>query len=344
MAADEPYSLALGVAVHTLLEGLDVGYGVDLYILAGDLDPAARQRLEVAWGGRVRVRWLCPDIRMIRPLLAGTGHTGRPSAYYRLLVGSALPAALSKVIYLDVDVLILGDISRLWQMETNGNIVLAVQDACIQTHRADGASDRAGPYLNSGVMVIDLAAWREGNLERRSLERARQLRRVSKYNEQASLNECLVGRWGILSPIWNRQSTLDLFPDWRSSPYSAEEFRQAKRDPIIVHFTTATKPWHSINDHPARFTDAYQAAIVRAGWSDWRPPRLTPLRRVLEFFAGPHRRLLHLGAALTAARRPARAFVALLPQILNVALLHPWILFTAPLAVAREKAALWFVR
>jgi lipopolysaccharide biosynthesis glycosyltransferase len=344
MAADESYSVALGVAVHTLLENLHAGFRVDIYIMTANLPADTRRRLESVWGSRVRAHWICPDDRKVRALLAGTGHTARPSAYYRLLVGSCLPAALTKVIYLDVDVLVRGDISPLWQMEMNGNMVLAAQDSCIQANPWSGARNVARPYLNSGVMVIDLAAWRQEKLEERCVERARALRPVSKYNEQAALNECLAGRWGILSPVWNRQSTLDLFPDWQSSPYEAEEFRQASQNPIIVHFTTATKPWRRISDHSTPFTEAYRAAIVRAGWRDWQLPPLPASQRAVEFFARPHRRILHLGAALIQARRRAHAFPALLPEILEVTLLHPWTLFTVPLAVAREKVALWLVR
>jgi lipopolysaccharide biosynthesis glycosyltransferase len=226
----------------------------------------------------------------------------------------------------------------------NGNIVLAAQDSCIQTGRWSGAGKGAKPYFNSGVMVIDLSAWRREGIEGRCIERARGLRRFSRYNEQAALNECLSGRWGFLSPVWNRQSTFDLFPDWRSSPYEEEEFQRARQDPAIIHFTTATKPWGGICDHAKLQTDAYREAILRAGWTEWQQPPLSAFRRAIEFFARPHRRLLHLGSAVVHARRRSHAAVALLPSIIGVTLLNPWTLFTVPLAVARERVALWLIR
>lgn len=344
VAADESYSVALGVAIYTLLENLRAQSKVDLYVMAHDVRTETRRRLEKMWGERVRPYWLSPDDEKVRTLVVGIGHTASPSAYYRLFMGAILPASLTKVIYLDVDVLVRGDVYDLWREEMNGNIVLAVQDSCIQTDRTRGSTAKARPYFNSGVMVIDLSAWRRNGIEACCIKTARERRRFARYNEQNALNDCLSGRWGVLSPVWNRQSTFDLFPDWQSSPYEEEEFQQIRRNPAIIHFTTATKPWHGVCDHSKLYTEAYRTAIAQAGWAEWKPEPLSSVQRAIEFFAKPHRRLLHLGAAVRRAKRRRHAATAMLPEILRVALLNPWTAFTVPLAVARDKVALWLVR
>ncbi len=342
LAADESYSVALCVALYTILENLRAESKIDLYVLTSDIRVETRRRLEETWGSRVLGHWVSPDDTRARQLVASTGHAACPSAYYRLFIASLLPANLSKVIYLDADVMVRGDIHDLWQEEMHGNIVLAVQDSCIQTSRGSGCNSQR--YFNSGVMVIDLSAWRREGIEARCVETARELRRFAKYNEQAALNKCLAGRWGALSPVWNRQSSVDLFPDWQSSPYEEEEFQQLRQDPAIIHFTTATKPWHRISDHSKSQTEAYRKAIVRAGWTEWHRPPLSILQKVIDFFAKPHRRLLHLGSAVRQARRRSHAAVAIFPEILGITLLSPWTVLSVPLAVAREWVALRLIR
>jgi len=340
VAASESYSVALCIAIYTLLENLSPEYRIDLYVMTDDIRAPIKRRLEQTWGKRVQPHWISPDDQKVCALVAGIGHTACPPAYYRLLVGSMLPANLAKVIYLDVDVMVRGDVGPLWQNGMNGNIVLAVQDCCIQTNRGSHSTGNPDPYFNSGVMVIDLAAWRRKDIEAHCLREARDRVRSAKYNEQAALNSCLSGQWGMLSPVWNRQSTVDLFPDWRSSPYTEEEYRQIRQEPVIVHFTTSTKPWHTVCDHSMNYTDAYRQAIARAGWTDWLPKPLSVSIKVMEFFARPHRRLMHLGSAAWQAKRRGHAMAAMLPEILKLTILHPWTVFTVPLAVARDTIAL----
>jgi lipopolysaccharide biosynthesis glycosyltransferase len=344
VAANESFSVALCVAIYTLLENLRQEIGVDLYVMANDIQSETRDRLEKTWGKRVRPHWVSPDDQKVRTLVAGTGHTASPSAYYRLFMGSMLPASLTRVIYLDVDVMVRGDVYDLWRREMNGNIVLAVQDSCIQTNRVSSAIEEPKPYFNSGLMVIDLVAWRREGIEASCIKTAHEQRRFTRYNEQAALNCCLSGRWGLLPPVWNRQSTFDLFPDWQSSPYEEEEFRQTLQNPAIIHFTTATKPWRRICDHSKTHIEAYRKAIMRAGWTEVQPPPLSMAQKAIEFFAKPHRRLLHLVSAVRQAKRRKHAAVAMLPEISKLMLQNPWTVFTVPLAAARDMVALWLIR
>jgi len=108
VAANESFSVALCVAIYTLLENLRREIEVDLYVMASDIRAETRHRLEKTWDERVRPHWVSPDDRKVHALVAGIGHTASPSAYYRLFIGSMLPASLTKVIYLDVDVLVRG--------------------------------------------------------------------------------------------------------------------------------------------------------------------------------------------------------------------------------------------
>jgi lipopolysaccharide biosynthesis glycosyltransferase len=308
--------------------------------MTDDIRVQIKRRLEKTWGKRVQPHWISPDDQKVCALVAGIGHTACPSAYYRLLVGSILPENLAKVIYLDADVMVCGDIGPLWKKGMNGNIVLAVQDCCIQTNRRSRSAGNPDPYFNSGVMVIDLSAWRRKDMEAQCIREARNHVRSARYNEQMALNICLSGQWGMLPPAWNRQSTIDLFPDWRSSPYTEDAYRQIRQEPAIVHFTTSTKPWHTVCDYSKHYTNAYRQAVARAGWTDWLPQPLSVSQKAMEFFARPHRRLMHLGSAVMQAKRRSHAMAAMLPEILKLTVLHPWTVVTVPLAVARDTITL----
>jgi lipopolysaccharide biosynthesis glycosyltransferase len=189
-------------------------------------------------------------------------------------------------------------------------------------------------------MVIDLDAWRAAGIEQSCLEAARRFQHRTKWLDQHVLNTCLAGRWGALPPVWNRQFSLDLFPDWRCSPYDERDFEEARRRPAIIHFCTHTKPWHAFSDHPRDDVLAYRAALRATAFGGAAAARPSLLRRAAQVLAAPHRRLLDTTAAAFRANRRKHALQAMLPSILKLAILHPWTLATVPLAVVRERVAI----
>lgn len=328
MAADEQYATPLIVTVTSLLEHLRPGVGLDLYVMDAGLAPATRVKLEGAWSERLRLHWAPFDDSKLAPL-RGYGYPSSTAANARLLAGSSLPDDVKKIIYLDADLLIQRDIAELGEIGMCGNIALAIQDSFIARY-----GER--PYFNSGVMVIDLEAWRASGMEARCLEAARRLPKRTKWLDQHVLNECLAGRWRLLPPVWNKQFFLDVYPDWRCTPYGEEEFREARSGPAIVHFCSSTKPWHWFCDHPPEDVLAYRDALGRTGAGLTGGPSLA--RRALEFFAAPHRRLLNAAAAAVRAKRRKYALRKMLPDIVKLAILHPWTLVTVPVSVVYDRA------
>jgi len=66
------------------------------------------------------------------------------------------------VLYLDCDLVVSGDLEGLWQTDLQGSYLAAVPEPYLVTsHWGFGPEDT---YFNSGVLLIDVARWREENL------------------------------------------------------------------------------------------------------------------------------------------------------------------------------------
>lgn len=79
--------------------------------------------------------------------------------YYRLLAGSILPEDLTRILYLDPDILVINPLRPLWETDMKGKLFAAAA----HTGKTDLASNinqlRLGTdhdYYNSGVLLIDL--------------------------------------------------------------------------------------------------------------------------------------------------------------------------------------------
>lgn len=134
--------------------------------------------------------------RTVRPLSM--------AAYYRLLLASILES-VDKVLYLDVDTVILNDISPLFDLELENYALAAVKDVvpCIDAHRMSISLPCGQDYFCSAVMLINLKYWRRNNAQEALLEFAKR-DRVVFCHDQDALNYVFKNQWFCLAPKWNR--------------------------------------------------------------------------------------------------------------------------------------------
>jgi lipopolysaccharide biosynthesis glycosyltransferase len=201
------------------------------------------------------------------------------STYYKLLVADRLPAELGKVIWLDCDLLVVGDLARLWDHELDGRHALATQDAVVplvSSRSGVGAWQELGlpataPYFNAGVMLIDLALWRRDRVTGRALDYVREYRDRVCYLDQEGLNAVLSGLWSELDRRWNHNVGV---PDLAGEA-------PAEVDAWIVHFAGNLKPWRLGVRNTS--TELYFRYLDMTPWRGWRP-RPSPLATLVSLY------------------------------------------------------------
>jgi lipopolysaccharide biosynthesis glycosyltransferase len=217
------------------------------------------------------------------------------TAYFRLLAAKLLPDSIDKVIYLDSDVLVQDDLCKLWNVELENQYCLAVPDiACpfIDARFADSNFKKSSPYLaslspirnwralnldpsaryfNSGVMILNIARWRDEQIEQQLLSCLRENEKFAWCWDQYALNVVFAGQWGELPLRWNQGAHIFEFPSVEHSPVSSDQFYEMRENPAIIHYTTEWKPWHYRPFHPLRHL--FYDNLDKTAWSGWRPER-----------------------------------------------------------------------
>jgi lipopolysaccharide biosynthesis glycosyltransferase len=311
LAADEKFAMPLAVTVRSALDNLAPGRELRIYVLDGGVSLATKGRLERSWPkGRYQITWIKIDASALG-LVPVSGHVNVVS-YFRILIPRVLPSDVHRAIYLDSDLLICGDLTRLWSLQLAEHLCLAVQDCSapyidaaqaisnyrqcaayvgcsqpIPNFRALGL-DPAARYFNAGVLMIDLDAWREADVSTQLIECLAKNKRHVLWWDQYAMNVVLMGRWGSLDPRWNQGSHIYRYPSWEQSPYDRESFEQQQNDPYIVHFTTRHKPWRASCRHPLR--PRFIECLERTDWANWR---LSRLDLFLEAIKAQERRFRH---------------------------------------------------
>jgi len=273
-AADDAYAMPLAVALHSVLAHLDPGCRPELYVIDIGLSSASRARvLKVARAARddATVTWLPVPTETLAGLPSGPDRSTRAAqaAYSRLLVPQLLPPQIRRAVYLDIDLLVRGDVSQLFTISLGGAAVGATRDFLIHTtddEMAGVSGRRAGqPYYNAGVLVIDIPSWTSAKLTERTLDFAR-ANTAQTWLDQDALNG-VVDDWHDLGPEWNLQVgafRASCFPP--SSVPLQGRYGNPKRlysSALVIHFT-GVNPWDSRCN--SRGTAAWVWYLIRLRW------------------------------------------------------------------------------
>ncbi|MEY4749942.1 MAG: hypothetical protein RIQ60_2156 [Pseudomonadota bacterium] len=301
LACDSAYAMPLATTLASLAEHNQHHWPLRVTVLVDaqdiGLDAATRARvLHSAPAGSLRLSWATVDPSgfdtLVRP-----AHVSRMT-YARLLLAQALPTEVERALYLDCDLLVLGDLAALCNSPLCGATLGAVPDFHIDAHLQAARCGVCRPptcipdvrqYFNAGVLLVDLTAWRQRGVAERAVHYLRE-HPDTPYADQDALNRACDQDWTALAPAWNFQphhcTRVDRLP--------------AERRPHIVHFITASKPWlpasTSLNAalynryrdstcFRASHTEKVAAAVQTLGWrikhrfNRWLTPAMAATKR-----------------------------------------------------------------
>lgn len=242
-------------------------------------------RMAAAEGGVVDFLEL--DEERLADLPEPVRHHGGAISCARFLLPDQLPS-VERLVYLDADTLTVDSLAPLAETPLEGLGLGAVTNVIEPRMRWHldrlGLADR--PYLNSGVLLMDLDWMRRNDSPRLLLQCLRDRGDQLMWVDQDALNLVFGDGWVRLHPRWNAQNSLWRWPDLAAEVFGADVLREAVDAPAVLHFEgpSIAKPWHYLCTHP--YAAAYRDVAARTPW----------------------------GAVQLSDRTPATALIALTPR------------------------------
>lgn len=182
--------------------------------------------------------------------------------FYRCLLASILPASISRVLYLDCDTLVLGNLKELWDINMDGMAVAGVQDLVTPNpgYFKRLQYDPSFNYINGGVLLLNLDYWRKHNIESECLKYYLQYPDRVVLNDQDILNGLLYDRKKVIDMKWNVQDDF-----YRAKSYAVlagdPSYKNAVLHPVILHYS-GRKAWAYHAMHPLRSLFFYYQSMV----------------------------------------------------------------------------------
>ncbi|WP_162925644.1 glycosyltransferase family 8 protein [Isoalcanivorax indicus] len=264
-ASDQHYAQYLTVAFYSLIMNTASPHRLRLFCIDGGITEETKRQMDTKLSGLgVRFSFLDADTSIYADALISK-HIST-AAYLRISLPHLLDTSIKKAIYLDCDTIVLGDISELWDISLDGLPLGAVENISRNAYVQSGL-DQAD-YFNSGVLLVDLDAWRSEGIPAAAREFIRTHPEKIRYHDQCVLNGVIGGRWKRLPLAWNHQSGIYRQRE-QLKKFPPDALLEARLTPKIVHFIGGHKPWADICFHP--FTSHYISYSQEAGFPHTKP-------------------------------------------------------------------------
>ena len=243
-ATDDNYVPYCGIMLTSVFENNKDAH-VDVYIMVDtQLNEANKKKfasLEASYDATIHYIDIDPARFAAFPLHEEQHFT--VAAYYRLAAAEFLPSSLDRILYLDCDIVVNSDLRELWEMDLTGLSAAVIDDMCsgLQSNYERLQYDKQLRYFNSGVLLINLAYWREHKIMELFEEYAKQYRERILWPDQDVLNAVLLNNKIHVGIEWNyqmgflKQSYYDTLPERLQKEVVSTE-------PKIIHYNQS-KPW-----------------------------------------------------------------------------------------------------
>ena len=198
------------------------------------------------------------------------------SAFTRLFSGQLLPADMHKVLYLDCDTIIRGDIQPLNHIDLSLSICGGVKDCIGKTYKENIGLEGDDLYINAGVVLLNLNELRKIDIKTTIDTYMNQYLKLINYADQDIVNGIFAGRMAVLKPQYNVMTITavhgyDEIMRLRkpTNYYTMTEIEAAVSEPVIIHYTTnmnVVRPWFKNTDHPLE--DEFRKYMDMSPWKD----------------------------------------------------------------------------
>ena len=233
-SCDDNYVPFLGVAITSLICNTSEKNNYSIYVLHSGLKNENMKRIKALETQNASIEFVDVSDKLEaygKKLNLRDYYT--VAIYFRLFIPNMFPH-LDKAIYLDADMVILEDVAKLYDIDLHDNLLGGVSDAIIASRQEfrDYAELGCGiypytRYFNSGMMLMNLDAMREFDLEGKFEFLFNTYGFETVCPDQDYLNVICKDRVLYLDEGWDKMAI--------DGNYNGR--------PMIVHYNNFAKPW-----------------------------------------------------------------------------------------------------
>ncbi len=259
-ATNDNYAPYAGVCITSLILNSSKGYFYKIYIFYTELSDDIKSKFLLMKGKNYSVTPINVSSFIDKEINLYENFHFSKEMYYRILIPTILPS-YKRVIYLDCDMIALGDISELFNVNLNGKVLGGVKDELHYSSKEYVSHTlKLNPkfYINSGLLVIDCTKFKKQKIKEKCFNLLKTFNVEFRYPDQDIINlacyeniKFLESKWNYIwhynFPRINRKNLL-------LSKDDQEKYDKKSKNVNIIHYTSNIKPWNNFN---TKYTKIY---------------------------------------------------------------------------------------
>lgn len=233
-ATDDNYVPFLTVALASLLDNSSKENFYKIYVLTSHLSEENMNSIQkqATENSEIKFVQLSKELDKVQDMFHLRDYYSKET-YYRIFIPNLFPE-YEKVLYLDCDITVVGDVSELYNTQIHGYYVGAVQEEVMQTfevfgnyvEKADGINRKN--YFNAGILLINCRRWRNKLIAERFVDL------LNRYTFRVVQDEDYLN-------VLCKDNIKWLPLGWNKTSYKNESFDD--KDLKIIHWKINWRPW-----------------------------------------------------------------------------------------------------
>lgn len=236
-SSDDGYAPYLATALASMMDNASKNYNYKICVLNDGLGEEHQKKIKALEQDGFDIQFISMREKL-EPMMEKESNKLRAdyftlTIYFRIFIPDMFPE-YDKGIYIDSDIAVPGDISKLFEEDLEGNIIGACIDESIQDvpplckYIDESVGVDHTKYINSGVLLMDLEKLREVRMGDRFLELLNTYQFDSIAPDQDYINAMCYGKIHFIDISW------DAFPN-NDLP--------KLENPNLIHYNLFAKPW-----------------------------------------------------------------------------------------------------
>ena len=277
-AFDNNYAPFGGTSIFSLLENNKGIERIRIFAVMDNVSDENRRRLEktVSDYGRELIIVDGAEFATLMEQLGVPMYRGSYATHYRKFFQLFLPDDVERLLYIDSDSVVLGDLSDLINLDFQGKCVAVVEDAFGGRYKKLLGFKTDEIYFNAGVTFIDTVAWKERDYSNKLVDYIKNVRAKFVNPDQDLFNMVLKNDTVLLPLEYNFMPAHRAYSDkafFRCYPregyYTEAEIEHARQNPKIIHAYRflGEFPWHKGNYHPDN--EIFDYYLRKSEWADY---------------------------------------------------------------------------
>lgn len=273
-SCNDYYIPQTGISIISLCENNKSADEINIYFIAKD---CSKENISILKGltesyGRNFIEILFDDIAFDLNI----SNIGRHIETIYAKVFFSRIEGLDKAIYLDSDIVVVGNLQPLWDMDLTDSYMGVVQTFSKVKHQLGLPENYK--FFNDGMAIVNVDYCRKHNL----IEKVNAV--VAEYGgnpptlSEGALNKVCQGHVKYISLRYNLMAGILYFGMMDAKrlaqdldAYTAEDLSDSCKNPVCIHYLTAfyNRPWFSPCSHP--YKNEYYKYQALSPWKDAKP-------------------------------------------------------------------------